>query len=379
MSGVIVQESVQANLQGNPQGNLQDNLAGGVQHGDLIVGEVGALRRITLNRPKALNALTLDMAVTMTALLRAWADDPAVGVVLLDGAGERGLCAGGDIRALYDAARSGDRLPEQFWATEYYLDVLIARYPKPFVAVMDGLVMGGGVGLSSHAAHRIVTERSAAAMPEVGIGFFPDVGASYWLARTPGFAGTYMALTGERMNAADAIFLQLADVHIASARLGELPQALAACRSAADVRERLGALASAPAAGKVEAARPWIDACFSADDVEGIVGRLATVEDAAAQAALATMRKMSPTSLKVTLRNIRDAASFKRLEESFQQDYRIALACIAGHDFVEGIRAQIVDKDRNPRWQPDTLDGVTAGIVERHFQSVGDLELQFAD
>jgi enoyl-CoA hydratase len=370
---------VQDRVQGNLQGSLPGNLAGGVQHGDLIVGELGALRRITLNRPKALNALTLDMAVTMTALLRAWADDPAVGAVLLDGAGERGLCAGGDIRALYDAAKSGDSLPERFWATEYHLDVLIARYPKPFVVLMDGLVMGGGVGLSSHAAHRIVTERSAVAMPEVGIGFFPDVGASYWLARTPGFAGTYMALTGERMNAADAIFLKLADVHIASARIGELPEALAACRSAEDARARLAALSSAPAAGKVEAARSWIDACFNADDVEGIVAHLAVARNDAAQAALATMRKMSPTSLKVTLRNIRDAALFKRLEESFQQDYRIALACIAGHDFIEGIRAQIVDKDRNPRWQPDKLEGVTAEIVERHFKAVGDLELHFAD
>ena len=157
MSGVTVQENLRASL----QNNLQDNLEGGVQHGELIVREHGTLRRITLNRPKALNALTLDMSITMTALLHAWAADPAVGAVLLDGAGERGLCAGGDIRALYDAAKSGDTLPEKFWATEYYLDVLVARYPKPFVAVMDGMVMGGGVGLSAYAAHRVVTERSA--------------------------------------------------------------------------------------------------------------------------------------------------------------------------------------------------------------------------
>jgi enoyl-CoA hydratase/carnithine racemase len=365
MSGVIVQRS------------LQDNLESGVQHGDLVVREQGALRRITLNRPKALNALTLDMAVTMTTLLRGWAADPAVGPVLLDGAGERGLCAGGDIRALYDAAKSGDTLPEKFWATEYYLDALIARYPKPFVAVMDGLVMGGGVGLSTHAAHRIVTERSAVALPEVGIGFFPDIGASYWLARTRGFAGTYLALTGERANANDSIRCGLADVHIASASLAELPQALAECRSDDDVRARLYGLASAPAPGKIEAAQPWIDACFGADSVEGIVARLAAAKDEGAQTALATMRKMSPTSLKVTLRNVRDAARFRRLEESFQQDYRIALACIAGHDFIEGIRAQIVDKDRNPRWQPDTLEGVTAEIVDRHFKPVGDRELRF--
>jgi enoyl-CoA hydratase len=369
MSGVIVQDSVQA--------SLQDASGDGAQHGDLIVRTQGALRRITLNRPKALNALTLDMAVTMISLLRGWAADPAVGAVLLDGAGERGLCAGGDIRALYDAAKSGDRLPEKFWATEYHLDALIARYPKPFIAVMDGLVMGGGVGLSAHAAHRIVTERSAVALPEVGIGFFPDIGASYRLARTPGFAGTYLALTGERANAHDAISCGLADVHIASAKLVELPETLAECRSHDEVRVRLRALASAPGAGKIEAARPWIDACFNANTVEGIVGRLEASNDEGAQSAIASMQKMSPTSLKVTLRNVRDAARFLRLEESFRQDYRIALACIAGHDFIEGIRAQIVDKDRKPRWLPDTLEGVTAEIVERHFQSVGELELRF--
>ena len=370
MSGVIVQDSVPA--------SLPDSSDEGVQHGDLIVRAQGALRRITLNRPKALNALTLDMAATMTALLRGWAAEPAVGAVLLDGAGERGLCAGGDIRALYDAAKSGDRtLPEKFWATEYYLDAYIARYPKPFVAVMDGLVMGGGVGLSVHAAHRIVTERSAIGLPEVGIGYVPDIGASYCLARTRGFTGTYLALTGERANANDSIRCGLADVHIASAELAELPQALAECRSHDEVRARLYALATAPAPGKIEAVHHWIDACFSADSVEGIVARLAATKDEGAQAALATMRKMSPTSLKVTLRNVRDAARFKRLEESFQQDYRISLACLTGHDFTEGIRAQIVDKDRDPRWQPDTLEGVTAEIVDRHFKPVGDLELHF--
>jgi enoyl-CoA hydratase len=358
---------------------VQGNLQTGLQDGELIIRERGALRRITLNRPKALNALTLDMAVQMTALLRAWAADPAVGAVLLDGAGERGLCAGGDIRALYDAAKSGDALPQKFWATEYHLNVLIARYPKPFVAVMDGMVMGGGVGLSTPAAHRIVTERSAVAMPEVGIGFFPDVGASYLLARAPGQTGTYMALTGDRMNAADAIYCGLADIHIATAKLAELSDALADCRTADDVRRRLGALSGPPAAGKMAAARPWIDECFGADDVETIMARLAASDVETARAAHATMAKMSPTSLKVTLRNVRDAASFKRMEQSFQQDYRIALACIAGHDFIEGIRAQIVDKDRNPRWRPNRLEDVTADIVDRHFKSVGELELTFAD
>ena len=349
------------------------------QDEEVIVREWKALRRLTLNRPKALNALTLDMAVTMTAVLRSWATDPEVSVVLIDGAGERGLCAGGDIRALYDAAKSVGPLPATFWSTEYHLDVLIARYPKPVIVIMDGMVMGGGVGLSAHAAHRVVTERSAVALPEVGIGFFPDVGASFLLARSPGHAGTYMALTGERLGAADAIYCGLADIHVAAARLSELPEALADCRTPAEVRARLEAVSVTPAPGKLPAVQPWIDACFSANDVETIIDQLGRSQADAARGALATMQKMSPTSLKVTLRNIRTALSFKRVEQSFQQDYRIALACIAGHDFIEGIRAQIVDKDRNPRWRPDKLEGVTAGIVDRHFKPVGDLELTFAD
>jgi enoyl-CoA hydratase len=349
-----------------------------VQDSEVIVREERALRRITLNRPKALNALTLDMAVMMTSLLRSWASDPKVGAVLLDGAGERALCAGGDIRALYDAAKSGDSLPAKFWSTEYHLNVLIARYPKPVIAIMDGMVMGGGVGLSTHASHRVVTERSAVAMPEVGIGFFPDVGASFLLARSPGYVGTYIALTGDRMGAADAIYCGLADLHLAVAKLPELPAALADCRTADDVRARLDQMSVAPPPGKLPAAREWIDGCYGADNVETIVERLGASSIEAARTALAAMQKMSPTSLKVTLRNIRAAVSFKRVEQSFQQDYRIALACIAGHDFVEGIRAQIVDKDRNPRWRPDKLEDVTGDIVDRHFRSVGDLELKLA-
>jgi enoyl-CoA hydratase len=348
-----------------------------VQDGALIVRSEGALRRITLNRPKALNALTLDMAVGMTALLRAWANDPDAGAVLLDGAGDRAFCAGGDIRALYDATISGSPLPAQFWATEYRLDVLIARYPKPIIAVMDGLVMGGGVGLSTHASHRVVTERSVVAMPEVSIGYFPDVGASFLLARSPGFSGTHLALTGERVGAADAIYCRLADIHIAVARLPELPAALADCRTDADVRAQLKALSVAPPPGTLPAARGWIDVCYGADTVEEIVARLGASKAEAARAALATMRAGSPTSLKITLRNIRAALTFKRAEESFQQDFRISLACIAEHDFIEGIRAAIVDKDRNPKWQPGELEAVTPDIVDRHFRSVGALELKF--
>ena len=349
-----------------------------LHEGDVIVRAHGALRRLTLNRPKALNAITLGMCVTMTKMMRVFASDPAVGAVMLDGAGERGLCAGGDIRAIYDAAKSGDPLPQKFWAIEYQLNVMIARYTKPVVAIMDGVVMGGGIGLAGHAAHRVVTDRSQVAMPEVGIGFFPDIGASFPLARAPGFTGTYLALTGERMNAADAIYAGLADIHIPSTRLGEIPDALANCCTADEVRARLAALSTAAPAGKLAGGREWIDACFGANAVEDIVARLSASTAAGAPAALAAMSKVSPTSLKITLRNMRDAAKFTRIEECFVQDYRIALACVAGHDMIEGIRAAIVDKDRRPAWRPDTIEKVTPDIVDRHFRSVGALELKFA-
>ncbi len=348
-----------------------------LHEGEVIIRAERALRRITLNRPKALNALTLDMAVTMREFLRLWASDPEVGAILIDGAGERGLCAGGDIRALYDAAKSGSSLPEQFWSTEYHLNVLIARYPKPVVAVMDGVVMGGGVGVSAHASHRVVTERSAVAMPEVGIGFFPDVGASFLLARAPGHVGTYLALTGDRMNAADAIYCGFADIHIAVETLAELAAAIAECRTADDLQKRLGKMSTAPAPDRLKAAQTWIDAAFGADHVETIFEQLRSNKLDEAHSALVTMQKASPTSLKITLRNVQAAASFKRVEESFQQDYRIALACIAGHDFIEGVRATIVDKDRSPKWRPDKLEDVTTEIVDRHFRSVGALELNF--
>jgi len=214
-------------------------------------------------------------------------------------------------------------------------------------------------------------------MPEVAIGYFPDVGACFLLARAPGFAGTYLALTGARAAAADAIYCGLADLHIPAARLGELPAALATARGMHDVKARLDKFSTPPAAGRLAAARPWIDRCFGADSVEEIFERLTQSDADEARAARETMGKMSPTSLKITLRNIRSALSFEEVEQSFQQDFRVSLACVAEHDFIEGIRAAIVDKDRNPVWRPNKLEAVTPDIVERHFKPVGALELKF--
>ncbi|MCK9914313.1 enoyl-CoA hydratase/isomerase family protein [Microbacteriaceae bacterium K1510] len=350
-----------------------------VQERDIIVSGYGALRRITLNRPQAMNALTLDMVVAITRLLKVWRDDPEVRVVLLDGAGTRGFCAGGDIRALYEAARSGSDFPAIFWRDEYRLDALIARYPKPVVVLMDGIVMGGGVGLAAYAAFRIVTERSAVAMPEVGIGFFPDVGASFLLARAPGNVGTYLALSGASIGAADAIYCGLADIYVPFAALADLPAALSSCQTRDDVDFSLRKLSAQTPGGHLPPARSWIDHCYAPDTVEEIFERLNQCDDSGAGEAICVLETRSPTSLKVTLRHLRDAAIFERLEECLQQDYRIALACIRNHDFLEGVRAAVIDKDRNPHWRPATVAAVTAEAVDRHFLPHGGPELTFHD
>jgi enoyl-CoA hydratase len=223
----------------------------------------------------------------------------------------------------------------------------------------------------------VVTERSAVAMPEVGIGFFPDVGTSFLLARAPGYLGTYLGLTGQRLGAADALSCKLADIHVPLDRLNKLPAILADCRSQDEVHAGLERLSTVPAPARLTTEREWIDACYSSDALEEIVARLRRCGAEGARAALEAMGKASPTSLKVTLRNVRAAAAFDRVEQSFAQDYRIALACIAGHDFIEGIRAAIIDKDRSPRWRPEKIEAVTPEIVDRHFRSLGELELTF--
>ncbi|MEU6156445.1 enoyl-CoA hydratase/isomerase family protein [Actinosynnema sp. NPDC047251] len=309
--------------------------------------------RITLNRPEAINALTHDMVRAVDAALVAWAADDGVRSVLLDGAGDRGLCAGGDIRAVHRDAVAGGTATPGFWADEYRLNARIARFPKPYTALMDGLVMGGGVGVSAHGSVRVVTERTRLAMPEVGIGLAPDVGGTYLLSRAPGESGTYAALTGGVLSGADAVHCGLADFLVPSGRLDAL-------REGADV--------TAPAVevgpSRLAANRTWIDACFAADTVEEILDRLvAHGEDATAKEIAAK----SPTALKVTLAALRRARALPDLEAVLEQEYRVSVACLRDHDLVEGIRAQIIDKDRSPRWSPATLSGVDDDAVAAHF------------
>ncbi|MBE9374544.1 enoyl-CoA hydratase/isomerase family protein [Saccharopolyspora sp. HNM0983] len=335
---------------------------------EITLREQGALGRITLNRPKAINSLTLDMVRDMHAALRAWRADDRIRAVLIDGAGERGLCAGGDVRSLHDAVKAGDEAAaETFWAEEYQLNAALGAYPKPVIGLMDGICMGGGVGVSAHGSHRVVTERSKVGMPEVGIGFVPDVGGTFLLARAPGELGTHLALTGAPVTGADAVLCGLADQHVPSASLPELIDALGSEQLATDgVDAVLAKFAEPVPDAPLAVQRGWIDAAYAAADVPGILQRLRDRPEPEAQAAADTIAQKSPTSLKVALRAVRTAPD--TLPAALQQEYRVATACVRIGDFVEGVRATLVDKDHAPRWDPATLDEVDEQRVEQFFR-----------
>ncbi|MFE6766811.1 enoyl-CoA hydratase/isomerase family protein [Streptomyces sp. NPDC057689] len=338
----------------------------------------GRVRHLTLNRPRALNALNHAMVRLLAEALDAAEHDDAVVAVLLTGAGERGLCAGGDIRAVRDDALAGGSASLDFWRDEYLLNARIARFPKPYVALMDGIVMGGGVGVSAHGSVRIVTERSRIAMPETGIGFVPDVGGTYLLSAAPGELGTHLALTGEPVGAADALLCGLADHFVPAEGLAALVAALADCTTPEDVDATVERHARPAPGGVLADHRGWIDSCYAADTVEEIVDRLAGHEDPAAKQAAATILAKAPTSLKVTLESVRRARRLGSLEAVLDQEYRVSTAAFAGPDLVEGVRAQIVDKDRDPHWNPAELSQVTDADVARHFTALGDRELGLA-
>jgi enoyl-CoA hydratase len=332
----------------------------------------GCLGVVTLNRPKAVNALTAGMASAMLEQLTRWADDDAVAAVLVRGAGDRGLCAGGDIVAIYRDIPAGGEATAEFWQEEYRLNALISGYPKPYVAFMDGLVLGGGVGISAHGSVRVVTERTRMGMPETTIGFVPDVGGTLLLSRSPGESGTHAALTGAHLSGADALFLGLADHFVPSGRLAELAAALENEPAEAAV----GRFAEQAPPSALERQRAWIDACYSGDDAHEILRRLRAFAGEAAEAA-DTIAAKSPTAVKVALASLRRIRG-RSLAEALEQEYRVGLRFLAGPDFREGIRAQVVDKDRTPRWQPATLAEVSSDDVEAYFAPLGDRELKLA-
>ncbi|VXC33792.1 Enoyl-CoA hydratase/isomerase family protein [Arthrobacter sp. 9AX] len=333
----------------------------------------GRLGIATLNRPRAVNALTAGMVGALLDQLTAWADDDGVAMVLVRGSGERGLCAGGDIVAIYEDIPAGGGKTADFWQTEYRLNALIARYPKPYVALMDGLVLGGGVGISAHGSVRVVTERTRMGMPETTIGFAPDVGGTLLLSRAPGEAGTHAALTGAHLGAADALYLGLADHFVPSDRLPELTEAL----GNENPDDAVVRYSEAAPPSELEQQRDWIDSCYASDDAGEIVRRLRSFDSedgGAARAAADLIEAKSPTSVKVTLASLRRVRGLT-LDEALAQEYRVGLRFLAAPDFREGIRAQVVDKDRTPRWNPPTLAEVRPDQVERFFEPLGSREL----
>lgn len=328
----------------------------------------GALGVITLDRPRALNALTHGMVQAIAARLDEWEKDDAVERVLVGGAGERAFCAGGDVVAMRQDALTGGSGALEFWRDEYTLNARIARYPKPIVALMDGIVLGGGVGLAGHSSHRVVTEHSRVGMPEVTIGFTPDVGGSWLLSRAPGELGTYLALTATHAGPADAIRVGLADWFVPHRRLEELRETLT--RTPADVA--IAAVSAQPPRSELEKDRDWIDEVFAVDAVEQIVdaARADDREDVAER-----MLRQSPTSLVVTLESLRRSKRLPHLEAALEQEYRVAARLLRRPDFAEGIRAQVVDKDRSPKWNPSTLAEVDRAEVDSFFEPLPDGDL----
>ena len=337
---------------------------------DILFERRGAAGVVTLNRPKALNAVSHAMVLALHAQLNDWADDPAVTRVVITAAGERAFSAGGDIRALYDLGLAGKHDEAlQFWADEYPLNAAIKNYRKPYVALLDGITMGGGVGVSVHGSHRVAGDRFSFAMPEVSIGFFPDVGATWFLPRMVGEIGTYCALTGERFGIADGVGAGVATHRIPSARFPDLLEGLAGTVSVDAV---LSAFSEPAGEGPIITRRAAIDRLFGGDRVEGILEALdreaasASADTEWAGKTAATIRTKSPLSLKLALAQVRRGASWD-FETCMRAEFRIVSRIIHGHDLYEGVRSVIVDKDNKPQWRPSTLAEVSEAQVERHF------------
>lgn len=341
-----------------------------MEHDDVLLRHDGGLGRVVLNRPKAINALTHDMVKLIDSALTAWEADDDVRAVVISGAGERGLCAGGDIRGIYADVRAGGTASLDFWRDEYALNAHIARYSKPYVAIMDGIVMGGGVGVSAHGGVRVVTERTRLAMPEVGIGLVPDVGGTYLLSRAPGELGTHLALTTSTLGAGDAIACGFADHFVPSDHLSGFVDALAV-----DVDDAVRTFSRTAPFADLVGEREWIDRCFAADTVEEIIARLRDFGSPQAKDAAEQILGKSPTAVKVTLRALRLARDLPSIEQVLAQEYRVSTVCLRSPDLVEGIRAQVIDKDRTPHWSPLTLEEVAAATVEDFFTPLGDREL----
>ena len=341
----------------------------------IICQSHGPCGLVVLNRPQALNALTHGMVLEMGRALDHWLSDAAITRIVIMAAPGKAFCAGGDIRALYDQGMAGDHAAQlAFWRDEYVLNQRIKRYPKSIVALVDGIVMGGGVGVSIHCSHVVAGERFSFAMPEVGIGFFPDVGASYFLPRLPGHFGTYLALTGSRVDAATAVALGLAQAYVPETAM---PALLEALKAGADVEASLAQHCAAPPPPLLDHA--WIDTAFAPESLREITQSLQSLSQqghAGATRALAQLASKSPTSLAIARQQMRRGAALS-LDQALQMEYRIVWRLCRGPDFYEGVRALVIDKDNVAKWQPASLEGIDDARISSFFDALPGDELQF--
>lgn len=347
---------------------------------DIIFEQRARIGHVLLNRPKALNALTADMCEALLAQLRAWREDSDIHAVLIRGAGEKAFCSGGDVIRLYEDGRAKGPYPRRFYWSEYRCDTAIRLFPKPFVALVDGIVMGGGVGVSFNGSHRVVTERTTFAMPETGIGLFPDVGGTYFLPRLSGRTGIYLGLSGRRLKAADCATLGLAHAFVPQAQADALVAALAVEATAdhAHVSEIIRRFAGIPEGGVIPAERADIDRHFGHDTIEAILMSLDGDGSDWAVKTAKDLRGKSPLSLKVTMRQLHEGATVSFLD-AMRLEWRLASRFAADHDFYEGVRALLVDKDMTPHWRPATLAEVTPAMVDAYFAPLPGGELDLSD
>ena len=330
-----------------------------------VLVSAGGLARLTLNRPKALHALTTEMSTLMTDALLAWREDPAIACVLIDHTGERGFCAGGDIRMLAESGAGDGSQAREFFRTEYRLNALLHAYPKPIVAVMDGITMGGGVGVSLPCRFRVATERTVFAMPETGIGLFPDVGGGWFLPRMPGATGMWLALTGARLKAADCLLVGVATDYVPSDRLEALKGELA--RRPAEVETVLTEFEADPGPPPLACARADIDRLFGGESLQAITDALGGDDGAWAQAQGHVLSTKSPHSVAVAFRQLREGARLDSFAQNMAMEFRIGARVVHSHDFLEGVRALIVDKDNAPRWSPASLEEITPEMLDAVF------------
>lgn len=349
---------------------------------EVLLEKKGCAGVITLNRPKALNALNLPMIQKIYPQIKTWEQDPGTFLIIIKGAGGKAFCAGGDIRALTDAGKVGDKLIQDFFIGEYRLNNAVGTCKKPYVALIDGITMGGGVGVSVHGHFRVATEKTVFAMPETAIGLFPDVGGGYFLPRLSGKIGYYLALTGCRLKGRDVLKAGIATHFVESEKLPALEKDLIALKSPS--KEKIADLLNSyhmkctidqEKEFSLDEHMEKINSLFSANSMEEIVKKLKQDGSPFAMKQLETINKMSPTSLKLTLRQLREGASMS-LQEVLRMEYRLSQACMKGHDFYEGVRAVLIDKDQSPKWKPAALEEVSDEFVDNCFKSLGNNDLK---